>query len=110
MIFIVKLSVSLQGLVERVAVIFFDRTNVPIEKFMFKLSVNQSYDSKVEDADLEFALRSFLIKLPASESLTKAVSRGKSGMQYVRAHDILHCTLLFYHHDKMLQCREGCIS
>ncbi|PKI75370.1 hypothetical protein CRG98_004254 [Punica granatum] len=33
------------------------------------------YIEKVDDADLEFALRSFLIKLPASGSLTEVVSR-----------------------------------
>ncbi|KAK4762511.1 hypothetical protein SAY86_008279 [Trapa natans] len=64
-----------KGLVERVAVIFFERANVSVEKFVFKLALNQSCDSKVENTDLEFALRSFLTKLAASESLTKAISR-----------------------------------
>ncbi|XP_031378094.1 DNA polymerase zeta processivity subunit [Punica granatum] len=64
-----------KGLVERVAVIFSDENNVPVERFIFKLAVNPSYGSKVDDADLEFALRSFLIKLPASGSLTEVVSR-----------------------------------
>lgn len=62
---------------ERVAVIFFNVDNIPIERFIFKLAVNQSYDSKVEEAALEFSLRSFLIKLPVSETLTKALPRGK---------------------------------
>lgn len=70
------------------AVTFSEGTDVPVEKFIFKLAVNQLYDSEVEDADLEFALRSFLIKLPASESLTKALSRGK--------HADLHCPLLIH--------------
>ncbi|KAF7822573.1 DNA polymerase zeta processivity subunit isoform X1 [Senna tora] len=60
-----------QGMVERVAVVFFKADYVPLEKFVFKLAVNQSYDSKVEEADLEVSLRSFLIKLSVSESLTK---------------------------------------
>ncbi|KAL5579814.1 hypothetical protein UlMin_012256 [Ulmus minor] len=60
-----------KGLVERVAVIFFNNDNTPIERFMFKLTVNQSYGSKVEEADLEFSLRSFLLKLSVSEPLTK---------------------------------------
>uniref|UniRef100_F6H4T8 HORMA domain-containing protein n=1 Tax=Vitis vinifera TaxID=29760 RepID=F6H4T8_VITVI len=64
-----------KGLVERVAVIFFNVDNIPIERFIFKLAVNQSYDSKVEEAALEFSLRSFLIKLPVSETLTKALPR-----------------------------------
>ncbi|KAL3503729.1 hypothetical protein ACH5RR_038178 [Cinchona calisaya] len=65
-----------KGLVERVVVIFFDNENVPIERFVFKVNLNLSYGSKVEEADLEFALRSFLIKLPVSESLTKLLPRG----------------------------------
>ncbi|KAF7146454.1 hypothetical protein RHSIM_Rhsim04G0005600 [Rhododendron simsii] len=64
-----------KGLVERVAVIFFDSENIPLERFIFKLSVNQSYGSKVEAADLEFSLRSFFIKLPVSEPLTKVLPR-----------------------------------
>ncbi|XP_058208807.1 DNA polymerase zeta processivity subunit [Rhododendron vialii] len=62
-----------KGLVERVAVIFFDSENIPLERFIFNLSVNQSYGSKVEAADLEFSLRSFFIKLPVSETLTKVL-------------------------------------
>lgn len=66
-----------QGLIERVAVVFFDTENIPLERFIFKLSVNQSCDSKVEDADLEFSLRSFLIKLSVAQPLTSALSQGK---------------------------------
>lgn len=65
-----------QGMVERVAVIFFDNDNVPVERFVFKVNVNQSYRLEVEESDLEFALRSFLIKLPVSEPLTKVLPRG----------------------------------
>ncbi|ONI12061.1 hypothetical protein PRUPE_4G141800 [Prunus persica] len=50
-----------KGLVERVAVIFFNSDNIPVERFMFKLTVNQSYGSRVEEADLEFSLRSFFL-------------------------------------------------
>ncbi|KAL6975083.1 hypothetical protein U1Q18_023878 [Sarracenia purpurea var. burkii] len=64
-----------KGMVERVAVIFFNTENLPLERFIFKLSVNQSYGTKVEDTDLEFSLRSFFIKLPVSEPLTKALPR-----------------------------------
>ncbi|VFQ58731.1 unnamed protein product [Cuscuta campestris] len=59
-----------KGEVERVAVIFFDDNNVPFERFVFKIDVNQSYGSSVEEADLELSLRSFLIKLPNLQSLT----------------------------------------
>ncbi|XP_057473438.1 DNA polymerase zeta processivity subunit isoform X2 [Actinidia eriantha] len=65
-----------KGLVERVAVIFFDTENIPLERFIFKLSVNQSYGSNVEEANLEFSLRSFFIKLPVAEPLTKILPRG----------------------------------
>ncbi|KAI3440308.1 HORMA domain-containing protein, partial [Psidium guajava] len=64
-----------KGLIERVAVVFFDTENVPLERFILKLSVNQSCGSKVEDADLEFSLRSFLIKLSVSQPLTSALSQ-----------------------------------
>ncbi|KAG0524306.1 hypothetical protein BDA96_07G199600 [Sorghum bicolor] len=60
-----------KGLVERVVVIFYDKEHVPIEKFVFKLAVNQSYCSKLEEANLEFALRAFLIKLTVAEPVTK---------------------------------------
>lgn len=61
---------------ERVAVIFFDSKNVPFERFVFKVDVNQSYGSMVEEADMEFSLRSFFIKLPFSQSLTQTLPQG----------------------------------
>ncbi|RLN04695.1 hypothetical protein C2845_PM13G24110 [Panicum miliaceum] len=60
-------------LVERVVVIFYDKEHVLIEKFVFKLAVNLSYGSKLEEADLEFALRAFLIKLTVAEPVTKSL-------------------------------------
>jgi mitotic spindle assembly checkpoint protein MAD2B len=63
-------------LVERVVVIFYDKEHVPIEKFVFKLLVNQSYGSKLEEADLEFVLRAFLIKLTVAEPVTKSLPSG----------------------------------
>ncbi|XP_047163227.1 DNA polymerase zeta processivity subunit isoform X2 [Vigna umbellata] len=62
-----------KGMVERVAVIFFNADNVPLEKFVFKLAVNQAYGSEVEEVDLEISLRSFLIKLSNSKSLSKGL-------------------------------------
>ncbi|XP_070018141.1 DNA polymerase zeta processivity subunit isoform X8 [Nicotiana sylvestris] len=62
-----------KGLVERVAVIFSDSNNVPLERFVFKINVNQSYGLKLEEADLEFSLKSFLIKLPLSQSMMKVL-------------------------------------
>nr|GME16775.1 DNA polymerase zeta processivity subunit [Ipomoea batatas] len=62
-----------KGQVERVAVILFDSKSVPFERFVFKIDVNQSYGSMVEEADLEFSLRSFFIKLPISQSLTQTL-------------------------------------
>jgi hypothetical protein len=66
----------MQGLVERVTVIFYDKAHVPVQKFVFKLAVNQSYGSKLEEANLEFALRAFLIKLTVAEPVTKPVPPG----------------------------------
>ncbi|XP_065870942.1 DNA polymerase zeta processivity subunit [Euphorbia lathyris] len=63
-----------KGLVERVAVVFYNNDNIPVERFIFKLNVNQSYGSKVEGS-LEFSLRSFLMKLSVSGSLTKVLPR-----------------------------------
>lgn len=62
---------------ERLAIIFFHNENTPVEKFIFKLNVNQSYGSKVDDAEMEFSFRSFLIKLSVSESLTKILPGSK---------------------------------
>ncbi|KAF6155145.1 hypothetical protein GIB67_019671 [Kingdonia uniflora] len=64
-----------QGLVDRVAVLFFNKENIPLERFIFKLQVNHSYGSNFQESDLEFSLRSFLTKLSVSESLTKALPR-----------------------------------
>ncbi|CAH8321431.1 unnamed protein product [Eruca vesicaria subsp. sativa] len=60
-----------KGLVERVAVIFFSNDNVPVERFIFKLTINPSSAASVEESQLEFRLRSFLVKLSASKSLVK---------------------------------------
>ncbi|KAL4196876.1 hypothetical protein AMTRI_Chr04g185310 [Amborella trichopoda] len=59
-----------QGLVERVAVIFYGEDHVPSEKFVFKLDVNQSYHLNSEESDFQYALRSFLIKLSVAQPLT----------------------------------------
>ncbi|KAG8048109.1 hypothetical protein GUJ93_ZPchr0008g13043 [Zizania palustris] len=67
-----------KGLIERVLVIFYDKEHVPIEKFVFKLAVNQSYGSKIEEATLEFALRAFLIKLTVAEPLTRPLPSDSS--------------------------------
>ncbi|KAG7646538.1 DNA polymerase zeta processivity subunit [Arabidopsis thaliana] len=60
-----------KGLVERVAVVFFSEDNVPVERFIFKLTIKPSCAALVEEGQLEFALRSFLIKLSVSKSLVK---------------------------------------
>ncbi|XP_078447302.1 DNA polymerase zeta processivity subunit-like isoform X2 [Wolffia australiana] len=65
-----------KGLVDRVAVVFYDREQVPVEKFMFRLALNQSQSSMVEERDLEFSLRAFFIKLSVSEALTKPLPPG----------------------------------
>ncbi|XP_019057503.1 PREDICTED: DNA polymerase zeta processivity subunit isoform X2 [Tarenaya hassleriana] len=60
-----------KDLVERVAVIFFNKDNIPIERFIFKLTINPSHET--DAAQLEFSLRSFLIKLPFSKPLLKTL-------------------------------------
>jgi len=70
-------------MVERVAVIFFNADNIPLEKFVFKLAMNQAYGSEVEEVDLEISLRSFLIKLSNSDSLSKVLPPGKCECNYV---------------------------
>ncbi|KAK4594550.1 hypothetical protein RGQ29_018291 [Quercus rubra] len=67
------LPIIQKGMVESAAVIFSNTDSIPVERFVFKLAVNLSYGSKVEEADLEFSLRSFLIKLSILESLTKVL-------------------------------------
>ncbi|XP_044439009.1 DNA polymerase zeta processivity subunit [Triticum aestivum] len=67
-----------KGLVERVVVIFHDKDHVPLEKFVFKLAVNQSYGSELEESSLEFALRAFLIKLTVAGPLTKPLPSDSS--------------------------------
>ncbi|KDP20932.1 hypothetical protein JCGZ_21403 [Jatropha curcas] len=62
-----------KGLVDRVAVIFFVTDNTPVERFIFKLRVKQSCDLNVQEGDLEFSLRSFLMKLSVSGPLTKVL-------------------------------------
>ncbi|BFG28800.1 hypothetical protein CerSpe_150740 [Prunus speciosa] len=44
-----------------------------LQSFSSKEFTLQSYGSRVEEADLEFSLRSFFIKLPFSESLTRVL-------------------------------------
>ncbi|KAI3847503.1 hypothetical protein MKX03_029210 [Papaver bracteatum] len=63
-----------KGLVERVAVIFFNNDNVPSERFVFKFTVSNLCSSSVEEGSVESYLRSFLVKLLASEPLTKVIS------------------------------------
>ncbi|EEF48809.1 Mitotic spindle assembly checkpoint protein MAD2B, putative [Ricinus communis] len=64
-----------KGLVERVAVIFLNNDNIPVERFIFKLAVNQAYGLNVEESGLEFSLRSFLKKLSVSAPLTRILPR-----------------------------------
>jgi hypothetical protein len=66
-----------KGLVERVAVVFFSEDNVPVERFIFKITIKPSCAALVEEGQLEFALRSFLIKLSVSKSLVKPLPLSK---------------------------------
>ncbi|CAO2826055.1 unnamed protein product [Amaranthus hypochondriacus] len=64
-----------KGVVERVAVIFFDSDNSPLERYNFKFQVNQSGGPKVQESDLGFSLRSFLVKLSLSKALARVLPR-----------------------------------
>ncbi|EPS63047.1 hypothetical protein M569_11741, partial [Genlisea aurea] len=61
-------------LVDSVAVILFDNEGFTFERFVFKINLNPSYNSNLDQKSLEFSLRSFLIKLPLSQPLTKTLS------------------------------------
>ncbi|KAK9152416.1 hypothetical protein Syun_010725 [Stephania yunnanensis] len=69
-----------KGVVETVAVVFFNKDNIPIEKFVFNLKVNQLSGLRVKEIDLMFSLRSFLMKLSVSEPLTKGLPPGMDEM------------------------------
>ncbi|KMT05162.1 hypothetical protein BVRB_7g173100 [Beta vulgaris subsp. vulgaris] len=64
-----------KGLIERVAVVFFDYESTPLERYNFKLQVNQSYGKEVVEDDLRFSLRSFLVKLSLSKDLSGVLPR-----------------------------------
>ncbi|CAM6103780.1 unnamed protein product [Calypogeia fissa] len=58
-----------QGHVEKFVVTFLDSKQTVVEKFVFKLNLNQAFGAAVPINDMEYALRGFLIKLSSSESL-----------------------------------------
>ncbi|BBN01823.1 mitotic spindle assembly checkpoint protein MAD2B [Marchantia polymorpha subsp. ruderalis] len=60
-----------QGIVEKVAVVFFDSNQTPVERFVFKLNVNQNFAASLPVNDIEYSLRTFLIKLSVSEPLLR---------------------------------------
>lgn len=47
-----------------------------MERYNFKLQVNQSYGKEVVEDDLRFSLRSFLVKLSLSKDLSGVLPRG----------------------------------
>ncbi|KAH9291827.1 hypothetical protein KI387_042983, partial [Taxus chinensis] len=57
-----------KDMVERVAIIFSDKNQIPVEKFVFRLIVNKSFKSDFLANDIEYALRAFLLKLSVFES------------------------------------------
>jgi len=57
--------------------VFFSEDNVPVERFIFKITIKPSCAALVEEGQLEFALRSFLIKLSVSKSLVKPLPLSK---------------------------------
>ncbi|KAJ0046541.1 hypothetical protein Pint_05016 [Pistacia integerrima] len=85
-----------KGQVERVAVIFFNADNIPVERYIFKLMINQSYGSKVEEGELEFSLRSFLTKLSVSQSLSKVLPNGSLQPNYLSVPNLLHQMIVVF--------------
>lgn len=68
--------VRTQGIVEKVAVVFFDSNQTPVERFVFKLNVNQNFAASLPVNDIEYSLRTFLIKLSVSEPLLRPLPQG----------------------------------
>ncbi|CAN6455152.1 unnamed protein product [Victoria cruziana] len=61
-----------KGLVERVVVIFYSKDHVAAEKFVFRFSFDQT-SNLGKATGLEFAMRSFLIKLSVAEPVTRVL-------------------------------------
>ncbi|KAG0581637.1 hypothetical protein KC19_4G267700, partial [Ceratodon purpureus] len=57
-----------QGAVEKIAVLFADGNQIPVEKFIFKLCLKQVTGAGLPTSHLEFALRGFLLKLCVNDS------------------------------------------
>ncbi|KAJ8432695.1 hypothetical protein Cgig2_016368 [Carnegiea gigantea] len=57
------------------SVIFFDSDGTPLERYAFKIQVNQAYGSKVDESDLVFSLRSFLVKLSVSKAVSSVLPK-----------------------------------
>jgi len=58
-----------QGVVEKVALLVTDSNHIPVEKFVFKVSLKQLSKAGVPAQHLEFALRGFLLKLSVCSPL-----------------------------------------
>lgn len=71
----ILLLCSFQGLVERVVVIFYSKDHVAAEKFVFRFSFDQT-SNLGKATGLEFAMRSFLIKLSVAEPVTRVLPVG----------------------------------
>ncbi|KAL4587655.1 hypothetical protein LXL04_000527 [Taraxacum kok-saghyz] len=64
-----------QGLVERIAVIFFKDDRIPVERFIFKMNVNVNQRCEDGGENMMMDVRSFLMKLSLSEPLSAVVSQ-----------------------------------
>ena len=58
-----------QGVVEKVALLVTDSNHIPVENFVFKVSLKQLSKAGVPAQHLEFALRGFLLKLSVCSPL-----------------------------------------
>ncbi|MCO5614394.1 hypothetical protein L7F22_068674 [Adiantum nelumboides] len=56
-----------KGIVEKLAVVIVDKNNTPLEKFTFQLQVQQESSQQLPITEIEYALRSFFLKLSVSQ-------------------------------------------
>eukprot|EP00252_Welwitschia_mirabilis_P012330 TRINITY_DN2734_c0_g1_i2.p1 TRINITY_DN2734_c0_g1~~TRINITY_DN2734_c0_g1_i2.p1 ORF type:complete len:177 (-),score=25.83 TRINITY_DN2734_c0_g1_i2:244-774(-) len=62
-----------KDMVERVGVVFCEKNGAPLEKFIFKLKLNQLFKTDFSLDEIEYALRAFLVKLPFTEPIRNQV-------------------------------------
>ncbi|KAH7428778.1 hypothetical protein KP509_09G016900 [Ceratopteris richardii] len=54
-------------IVEKLAVVILDKSNMPLEKFTFQLQVHQEHSGNFTRTEIEYALRAFFLKLSVAQ-------------------------------------------